>query len=246
MSTTLPGKSLDAQFDVLWQRFSRLSRTTDTLSLWSMRLRRWLTPINVSFIVPITDPAMCEYLAAVQATLAPYMAYTPQPAEKLHVTLYQIGYVRAGMPFPGTWTRAELDRLADSGRRLFEQLPAFTVRVGPINAFPNVAIAEVHDDGQLRLLERAAASVIPENRRVPPFYPLIPHITLGYFGDRPATPIIKILRPLRDLPTVPLRIDRAAMTLYYRGLGSYHTKHVLRHSVEEVIATLPLHRQGKP
>ncbi len=205
-----------------------------------MRVRRWLTPINVSFIVPITDPAVCDYLSNLQKTLAPYMDYAPQPSEKLHVTLYQIGYLRAGLPLSNTWTRAELDELSDKARELFKNLPPFTVKVGPVNAFPNVAIAEVHDDGQLRLLERAAASVIPDDRRVVPTYPLIPHITLGYFGNRPVTPIVKVLRPFRTQPPITLTIDRAAMTLYYRGLGSYRTKHVLRHSVEDIIANLPL------
>lgn len=244
MNTTLPGKSLEAQFDVLWQRFSRLPRTVDSMSGWSMRIRRWLTPINISFIVPISDPEVCDYLSNFQKTLAPYMAYAPQPAEKLHITLSQVGYLRAGLPLPNTWTHNELNDLIARARSLFSKLPAFTVKVGPINAFPNVAIAEVHDDGQLRLLERAAISVIPENRRLDAFYPLIPHVTLGYFGNRPAAPIAKVLRPLRNQPPLTLKIDRAAMTLYYRGLGSYRTKHVLRHSVEEVIASLTLNRDA--
>lgn len=237
---TIPGKSLDAQFDALWQRFTHLSQTVDTLNRWPMRWRRWLTPINISFIVPINDAEVTDYLIDAQQKLAPYMGYTPQPIDKLHVTLYQIGYLRAGLPISGTWLREELNRLAQSAAHLFEQLPPFTVRIGPLNAFPNVAIAEVHDNGQLRLLESAAANVIPASRRLSSTYPLIPHITLGYFGSRPALPVVKVLRPLRTSPGLPLRIDRAAITLYYRESGAYQAKHMLRHSVEEVIATLPL------
>ncbi len=245
---TLPGKSLAVQFDAIWQRFSRLSYTSDTLNTWSMRWRRWLTPISVSFIVPISDPTISHSLIDAQQPLAPYMTYTPQPAERLHITLRLIGYVRAGLLLPDTWTRSELHALANHARTMFAKFPPFEVRVGPINAFPNVAIAEVHDDGQLRLLETAVGELIPKARRTPRPYPLIPHITLGYFGHRPATPIIEALIPLRSLPSLPLIVDRAAMTLYYRRGGSYPTKYLLRHSIEEVIAALPLNSgyRGKP
>jgi len=240
MQITLPGKSLAVQFDTVWQRFTRLSHTTDSLGAWSMRWRRWLTPVSVSFIVPVTDPEISGYLIDAQQPLAPYMTYTPQPAEKLHITIHLLGYLRAGLPLPGTWTRSELQVLSNKAQALLAKFPPFEVRVGPINAFPNVAIAEVHDDGQLRFLETAIHELIPGARRTTRSYPLIPHVTLGYFGQRPAAPIIDALRPLRGLPALPLVVDRVALTLYYRSSGSYPSKYLLRHSVEEVITTLPL------
>ena len=237
---TLPGRSLAGQFDALWQRFGLLSSTSETLNTWPIRWRRWLTPINVSFIIPVADAAISQYLIDAQKSLAPYMTYTPQPAEKLHITLRLVGYVRAGLLLPDTWTRSELHALSNHARTLFAKFPPFEVQVGPINAFPNVAIAEVHDEGQLRLLETAIGELIPKARRTRRPYPLIPHITLGYFGRRPAAPIIEVMRPLRNLPSMPLAVDRVALTLYYQRGGSYPSKYLLRHSVEEVIATLPL------
>lgn len=239
MQITLPSKSLAAQFDTIWQRFTRLSHTTDTLSTWSMRWRRWLTPANISFIVPITDPVVSSYLIEAQRRLVPYMTYTPQPPGKLHITVRLLGYLRAGLPLPETWRRSELQALANHAQTLFAKLPVFDVRVGPINAFPNVAIAEVHDEGQLRLLETAVNELIPHIHRTPQPYPLIPHITLGYFGRRPTGPIIDALRPLRNLPALPLIVDSVALTLYYRSSGSYPSKYLLHQSVEEVVATLP-------
>jgi 2'-5' RNA ligase len=243
MDIQLPGKSLDTQFGTLWDRFSALPMTNDSMATWRIRLRRWLTPINVSFIVPIDDDEICNYLSDAQRRLAPLMHYAPQPKEKLHITLYLVGYLRAGLAFRYTWTREELHTLAERAAILFKKLPNFTVRVGPINAFPNVAIAEVRDEGQLRLLERAAASLIPESRRMPEPYTLLPHITLGYWGQRPVPPIAGTLKYLREWPILPLQVNRAALTLYYRGLGNYSTENVLHHSIEEIIGTLPLNRR---
>jgi len=235
---TLPGRSLEAQFDALWQRFNHLTRTVDTLVTPSARWRRIFTPVNISLIVPIQDNAVCTYLTDAQQKLSPYMGYVPQPVERLHVTLALLGFLRAGLPVPGTWTLRELRQLVIDMQTLFAELPSFTVRIGPINAFPNVAIAEVHDDGQLRFLEKAVLSLVPQNRRSDAPYPLIPHITLGYFGSRPTRPIIQVLTPLRALPPLQFTIDQAALTLYYRGLGPYQAKYVLRHSVEEVVGTM--------
>ncbi len=243
MDIQLPGKSLDSQFATLWQRFSALHWTLDSMVTWKMQMRRWLTPINISFIVPIDDEEVCEYLSNAQNRLAPLMHYAPQPKEKLHITLYMVGFLRAGLSFRYTWSREELHNLVERAALMFRKLPNFTVKVGPINAFPNVAIAEVRDEGQLRLLERAAASLIPEARRMPVPYTLLPHITLGYWGQRPVPPIVGTLKYLREWPTLPLQVNRAAITLYYRGLGSYDTAHVLHHSVEEIVGTLPLNRR---
>ncbi len=243
MDIQLPGKSLDAQFASLWERFSKLPKTVDSLNTLDVRLRRWLTPISVACIVPIDDDQVCAYLEKAQHALAPYMRYAPQPTERLHITLFMVGYLRGGFPFPNTWTRDELNRMTSNAVQMFRKLPNFTVRVGPINTFPNVAIAEVRDDGHLRLLERAAASVIPETRRMTPRFSLLPHITLGYWGERPVPEIVEAIRPMRDWPSLPLQINRASVTLYYRELGTYKKRHVLERSVEQIIGTLPLSRR---
>lgn len=243
MDIQLPGKSLDSQFERLWTQFSALDSTTDSLATFKLRLRRWITPINISFIVPLDNEEVCSYLEKAQARLAPLMHYAPQPTEKLHITLYMVGYLRGAIPLRNTWTRDELSGLVDRAAEMFKKLPNFTVRIGPINAFQNVAIAEVRDEGHLRLLERAAASIIPEARRLPPAYQLLPHVTLGYWGKRPVPPIAEVVKHMREWPRLPLQVNSAAMTIYYRGLGAYQTENVLHHSIEEVVGTLPLNRR---
>src|SRR4051794_39327497 len=109
----------------MWARFQGLSYTKDTISPWMSRLRRWLTPVNISFIVPLDDPAACDYLGTAQETLRPYLDYDPQPADKLHITLYQVGYLRTGLALPGTWLRAELDDIAALARQNVALLEPF-------------------------------------------------------------------------------------------------------------------------
>src|ERR1041385_6434319 len=147
MDRTLPGKALDAQYDAIWRRFERLTTTTDSMSRWRMRLQRLLTPVNVSFVIPIEDMEVCDYLGRVQQILRPHMEYAPQPPDKMHITIYQVGFLRHGPT--GTWSRSQLPKIASLAREYLQLLRPFPVQIGPINAFPNVPIAEVRDSGRL-------------------------------------------------------------------------------------------------
>jgi 2'-5' RNA ligase len=238
---TIPGKSLDAQFDLVWQRFERIQTTVDSINHWSMRVRRWLTPINVSFVIPIDDPRVCDYLGEAQQVMLQHMAYAPQPADKLHITLYQVGYLRR-LPLlrlPGSWSRTELNKIAETAQQYLTLLKPFLVEIGPINAFPNVAIAEVRDGGRLRLLRGVVSRAIPP-LITPLNFPLIPHTTLGYFGKQPAEPIRNRLRVLRNWPRMQFEVRQVEMTLYKRKPGPYEPRDALVHSEQEVLYKFPM------
>jgi 2'-5' RNA ligase len=205
-------------------------------------LKRWLTPVNVSFIVPISDPKVCGYLCDAQAALKPHLTYDPQPADKIHITLFQLGYLKqTPLPLPHLWTKSQLMQIATIAQNYLSVLPPFDVEVGPINAFPNVAIAEVRDQGRLRLLRDVIARAIPP-MLLPLNYPLIPHITLGYFGKQPTAPICETIAPMRSCPPVPLKIDHVEMTLYYRKPELYKPSEALIHSEERVLASMQIGR----
>lgn len=238
---TLPGKSLEFQFDAEWQRFERLAYTTDTFRNLPARVRRWITPVNVSFIIPIEDQVVCAYLSRAQEALKPHMAYAPQPADKLHITLFQLGFLRS-IPFQvrGGWSRTQLDQIAHLVGQYMSLVTPFEVQIGPVNAFPNVAFVEVHDLGKLRLLSGVVSQAIPPLQLRLPRFPMVPHVTLGFFGRRPAAPIRNTLRPMRNWPPVSFRVEHVDLTLYYPQPGPYSLSRILQHSVEEVIVTLPL------
>ncbi len=229
----------------MWMRFQRLPHTIDTINRWPVRLRRWLTPINVSFVVPIEDEAVCSYVSRAQEILKPHMAYAPQPADKLHITLYMVGYLRTWLALPGTWPREALDRIISLARENLAFLEPFDVEIGPVNAFPNVAIKEVHDNGQLRLLRAAVAQATPRLARPLQSYPLIPHVTLGFFGQKPIGPILDAMLPLREWPSITFHVERVDMTMYYRKRGPYKPTDALPHSEEEVIASLKIGDAGR-
>jgi len=173
----------------------------------------------VAFVIPIDDPAVIERLLAWQAIFRPWLAYEPQPVERLHITLHIAG--RLYRPFwfwrPDVWRRSALDRMAGVVRPALETFNAFEVHVGPLNAFPNVLFAEVHDSrSSLRALRAQLRRALPLRARSLSPWPFVPHITLGYWGRQPATPVIRTLAAHRQDDPVPLRVNRVLFTIYTR------------------------------
>lgn len=202
-----------------WAEFTRLSVTEDTLAQDRRLARRWLLMPYVAFIIPIDDEAVRDQLIAWQDTLRPWLQYQPQPRNRLHITLHYAGMLRRNRltVLPYTWQRRSLPVLARRVREAVEHCPAFTVQIGPLNAFPNVLIAEVHTEREcLRALRLRVRRALPLQARPPSAWTYLPHITLGYWGRQPTGPIVEALEPFRSVESVPFTVRHLKFTVYER------------------------------
>ncbi|MBN2305461.1 MAG: 2'-5' RNA ligase family protein [Anaerolineae bacterium] len=223
-----------------WEQFTHLSRTYDTLARERRGWRRWLLLPYVGFIIPVDDPVVRDQLLAWQADFRPHLPYDSLPPDALHITLHYAGLLRRGLVLPQTWRRPALDRLAERVCDTIESTTAFEVSIGPLNAFPNVLLAEVQDNNEcLRLLRANLRRELPLRARPPTrwgYY--LPHVTLGYWGDQPVAPLVDAMQSYRNVAPVPFRITRVKFTVYVRDvpLG----RDVLRAAHEDLIATYHL------
>jgi 2'-5' RNA ligase len=224
-----------------WEQFTHLDHTQDSLALDHRGLRRWLLMPYVAFIAPIEDPAVVGQVVAWQNALCPWLAYNPQPAERLHITLHYVGGLRQGFwLLPHTWRRAALPAVGERVRATLESLSVFEVGIGPLNAFANTLIAEVQDDRQcLRLLRAKLRRALPLRARPPSLWPYLPHITLGYWGKQPAAPIVETMRPFREVKAMVLRISRVRLTVYTPGTPALR-RDMLHTAQEEIVAEFTL------
>lgn len=225
-------------YQAVWDRFTRQTWTQDSLADERRSWRRWLHTPVVAFIIPIGDPAVRSQLQDWQRALSPWLAYAPQPAERLHITLHIAGRISPlpWLPLPDTWRRHDLQRLATTIRTLVQEMDAFVVRIGPLNAFPNALFAEVQDEtGCLRALRVRVRRAMPLRARPPLRWPFVPHVTLGLWGRQPVAPLVAALRPLRQVEPVPLRVETVRLTIYATD-GRMPRAEVLCTAREEVIA----------
>jgi 2'-5' RNA ligase len=206
-----------------WDQFTRLAITKDSLAADRRGLRRWLSRPYITFIVPIDDPAVIRQLAAWQEALRPWLYYDPQPANRLHITLHYVGGLQRRIWLPHTWRRAAVVALGQRARAALESQTPFTVRIGPLNAFSNALIAEVQDEQEcLRMLRVKLRRALPLRARPVSPWPYLPHITLGYWGEQPAAPVIAAVQPWRDVTPVSLDVERVRLTIYALEDGAPH------------------------
>ena len=228
----------DHSYAATWERFSRLSQTQDSLADERRGWRRWLLTPVVAFVIPIDDPAVCAQLESWQRALAPWLAYAPQPAERLHITLHIAGRLSPlpWLPLPHFWRRSELGRLAERARPVFERFDPFEVGIGPPNAFPNALFAEVQDEaGCLRALRAELRRALPLRARPSLHWPFVPHVTLGFWGRQPVAPLVEALLPYRTAAPLPLRVTAVHLTLYHQD-NALLRPDVLRTAREEILA----------
>ncbi|HMM29231.1 MAG TPA: 2'-5' RNA ligase family protein [Aggregatilineaceae bacterium] len=235
--------ALDRAFAAKWEQFARLKRTEDTFERELRGLRRWLMMPFIAFVIPIEDPAVRDQLAAWQSAFADMMPYLPQPVERAHVTLHYVGQLRtsAWMLLPHTWERSALGWMAARAGAALKQCRQFTIGIGPLNAFANVLFAEVHDGERecLRATRLRVRRALPLRARPSSPWSYLPHVTLGFWGEQPAAPLVERLRPFRNAAPLPLRVSRVKLTVYWRDRVPL-TPDILLRAREEVIAEFPL------
>jgi 2'-5' RNA ligase len=237
---SMPGRRAQAYYEN-WQRFVSLPHTQDSPARERQGVRRWLLWPYVAFVIPIDDPAVVAQGAASRDALRPWMAYNPQPDRYLHVTLHYVGLLRPApwVRLPNAWGRSALDDLAERVRPAIEGVPAFDVHLGPLNAFPGVLFAEVHERVPcLRVLRARLRRALPLRARPPTVWSFLPHVTLGFWGQQPVPPLIKALLPYRTVNPVQLRVDTLHFTVYTRALTA--RQDFLDVAREEIIAAYKL------
>ncbi len=229
-------------YRAIWERFCRLRWTEDSLAEERRGWRRWLLSPSVAFIIPIHDEAVLTQLQSWQSALSPWLAYAPQPAERLHITLHMVGRLSPlpWLPLPHLWRRRGLDGLAAAAGSLVQGMDCFIVNIGPLNAFSNALFAEVQDEtGCLRTLRTGLRRALPRRARPPLRWPFVPHVTLGYWGRQPVAPLVAALMPFRKVQPVPLRVERVRLTIYAVNNGPSRVD-LLRTAREEIIAEFAL------
>jgi len=228
-------------FQRTWERFSRLKTTRDELAHERTNGQRpYLT-----FLIPLDDEAVRARCITWQQALRPYLQYTPQPPQRLHISLHYMGYLRerGGRWGIRTWRREMLPALAERVRPVLSSFAPFDVLIGPLNAFAGALIAEVHDpQGQLHAMRRALKRALPWRARlsyVP--YPYLPHVALGYWGKMPAEPLIRALRPYREAAPIRFRVQHVRFTIYKREVTA-NPAEALVEAHEDVLAEYVLQK----
>lgn len=167
-------------------------------------------PRYAVWLLPITEPAILQRQAQLQALLADVL--WPQPQRQAHITLRIAGFTVPQAHWPDDFTPAQQQQQQQALATL--RPPAFTLYVGGPDSFDSAAFLRVSDPGAaLEPLRQALA--LPQSAGEFRDGPYRPHLTVGLYRHALSTrTLAQRLRPLAELPPLPLPVDELHLADY--------------------------------
>jgi 2'-5' RNA ligase len=193
----------------VWERFVRERR----LEFGGHTDPEWREghSLSASLMIPVESSRFRERLEPLRDALRPFPFVSLHPDHFIHITLLLIGFP---VEEPEEEDEVSDERLAEieaGARRVLSGLPAFTVRLGNLNAFPGAAFVEVHDGGTLSRLREALREGCELESP-----PGLPHLTLAYFHAPDGAPVseelISAIERYRNWEVGELAVESVEMT----------------------------------
>ncbi len=218
------------EYDRVWERFVEGRR----LELGGYMDPDWQEGhrLSASLVVPVEAWRFHERLEPLREALRPFPFVSLHPDHFMHITLVLLGFL---VDEPGEEDEVSRERLQEIEKRAriaLADVPAFTVRLANLNAFPGAAFIEAHDGGGLDRLRDALCTSCDLKKPPGP-----PHLTLAYFQapDDTDTPdeLISAIARYRDWPVCEIMVEDVEMTLL--DLRS-------EYSEPETLAMIPLNK----
>jgi 2'-5' RNA ligase len=168
--------------------------------------------LSASLVVPVEASRFHERLEPLREALRPFPFVSLHPDHFMHITLVLLGFLVDEPTEEEEVSRERLQEIEKRARIALSDIPAFTVRLANLNAFPGAAFIEVHDGGMIGMLRDALCAGCGLKNPPGP-----PHLTVAYFQapdgkDAPEELIFAIAR-YRDWPISELEVENVEMTL---------------------------------
>jgi 2'-5' RNA ligase len=136
----------------------------------------------------------------------------PIPLADLHMTIDPIGPEEE-------FTSSQISAIGRTARQACQSFPKIDLSIGPLagsdgairfSATPQQPIFELR-----KLLRSAVTDCVPSTMFTTKEFR--PHVGIAYSNSNmPAAPIIRMVKSLRNIPTVPLRVSEASLVLLER------------------------------
>ena len=173
--------------------------------------------LSASLIVPGEASQFHERLEPLRVALRPFPFVSLHPDHFMHITLVHLGFLVEEPNEEDEVSRGRLQEIEKRARTILADIPAFTVRLASLNAFPGAAFIEVHDGGTLDSLRDALCASCDLKKPSGP-----PHLTLAYFqapdGMEAPEELISTIARYRDWPIGEIAVENVEMTLLHLRL----------------------------
>jgi 2'-5' RNA ligase len=168
--------------------------------------------LSASLVVPGEAWRFRERLEPLREALRPFPFVSLHPDHFMHITLVLLGFLVDEPEEEDEVSRERLQEIEKRARIALSDVPAFTVRLANLNAFPGAAFIEAHDGGALDRLRDALCTSCDLQKPPGP-----PHLTLTYFqapdGTDAPEELISTIARYRDWSIGEILVENVEMTL---------------------------------
>jgi 2'-5' RNA ligase len=206
-------RSTDPLFDTFCAPGTTWGPSPGVREAWAAGRRRYAV-----WLLRVQPPAVLERMKRVAEALGD--AVEPTPLCDAHITLWVAGFPTDTPRLDDDVSEAVLAAQAEALEAHFGGRGPVRVEVGGANAFFTCAVLDVFDPDSALAEIRAC---LDEEGRELRFGPYHPHVTAGRFIDsRDRAPLAQALRPLRDLPLLPLDVHAVELCTFDAQAEALH------------------------
>jgi 2'-5' RNA ligase len=197
-----------AGYKRLWEMRSQAPIVTESWanSEWARGRTDYIT-----FLIKVEAPEIITAAQKAQEGLRAFSCADPYPAEYLHLTVKETGcFLVDEKESEDEITREEITKLVESAREALGSQKAFTVNVQNLNHFRSNIVAEAHDTGEIREMNRKLMELEGVQRLRNDFPLFLPHMSLCQFkGIEDYDQLVEHLEVNRETVLGGFKVERA-------------------------------------
>lgn len=138
----------------------------------------------ITFLIRVRSPRIISAAKKVQEDLRAFKCADPYPVEYMHLTVKETGcFLVDKKEYEDEITREELNRLVESARDVLDGLEGFTVNIQNLNHFRSNIVAEAHDGGEIREMNRRLMGLESVKKMRYDYPRFLPHMSLCQFKE---------------------------------------------------------------
>lgn len=168
-----------AGYQRLWKMRSQAPIVTENWanSEWARGRTDYIT-----FLIRVETPEIITAAQKVQEGLMAFSSADPYPSVYLHLTVKETGcFLVNEKESEDEITLEELTKLVESAREALDGLEGFTVNVQNLNHFRSNIVAEAHDGGEIREMNRRLLGLEGVQKMGYDYPSFLPHMSLCQF-----------------------------------------------------------------
>ncbi len=168
-----------AGYKRLWQMRNQAPIVTESWanSEWAKGRTDYIT-----FLIRVEAPEIIAAAQKAQEGLRAFSCADPYPPEYMHLTVKETGcFLVNEKESEDEITREELTNLVESAREALDGLEEFTVNVQNLNHFRSNIVAEAHDGGEIREMNRRLLRLEGVQKIGYDYPSFLPHMSLCQF-----------------------------------------------------------------